>query len=259
MDWRVQVAAHTDVGPQRAYNEDAIAVLLPDAAPLATTLLSTRSLACDRGVGLLVLDGMGGQYTGDVPCRLAVESLAASFASPLPTDPLARGAWLVEALRRADGHVQTHVTPNAGQAATVVLALVHGDTVHVTHVGDARAYLLRDGRLEPCTRDDSLLNRILDEGHDESVLGDLPRGLLTQALGFPGAAPHLRSFPARAGDVLLLCSDGLHGFVAAEAIAATLREIADPAGACAALVATAVAARSTDNISVLVARVERGA
>ncbi|HEY0137381.1 MAG TPA: hypothetical protein VGB85_25030, partial [Nannocystis sp.] len=70
MDWRVRVAAITDLGPARSYNEDAVAVFTAAAAP-SLDLAVTRLLPCDRDVGLLVIDGMGGQHTGDVPCGLA--------------------------------------------------------------------------------------------------------------------------------------------------------------------------------------------
>ncbi len=258
--WQVRVAALTDVGPVRDHNEDAVAVFVPgERADERWARGRVRQLATDAGVGLIVLDGMGGQHTGDVPCSKVIESLTASFTAGLPGEPEAQGPWLVAALRRASAYTREHGTPHAGQGATVVLAVAHGATMHIVHAGDARAYLLRDGRLEQRTRDDSLLNQALDQGVDAELLRDLPRGIITQSLGFGDVEPHLQSFALVAGDVLLLCSDGLHEFVAAEALAATLQNNDDPAQVCAELVAMAVRARSTDNISALVARIERGA
>ena len=262
--WQVRVAALTDVGPVRMHNEDSVAVLVPGEAELGMpdgqwTTGRVRQLATDAGVGLLVLDGLGGQSTGDVPCSRVLESLTASFTAGVPGEPEAQGPWLVDALRRASVYTRERGTPHAGQGATAALAVVHGAVMHIVHAGDVRAYLLRDGRLEQRTRDDSLRNDALDQGFDAEQLRDLPRGIITQALGYGDIEPHLQSFALAAGDVLLLCSDGLHEFVAAEALAATLQSRDDPAQVCAELVAMAVNAHSTDNISALVARIERGA
>lgn len=258
--WRVRVAALTDVGPVRNHNEDAVAVFVPgELADGRWAAGRVRRLATDAGVGLIVLDGMGGQHTGSVPCSKVIESLTASFTAGLPGEPEAQGPWLVAALRRASEYTREHGTPHSGQGATAALAVVHGEMMHIVHVGDARAYLLRDGRLEQRTRDDSLLNDALDQGFGAEQLRDLPRGIVTQALGYGDVAPHLQSFALVAGDVLLLCSDGLHEFVAAEALVATLESSDDPGQVCAELVAMAVRAQSTDNISALVARIEHGA
>lgn len=261
-DWQVRVAALSDVGPMRSHNEDVVAVLVPDEVrervlDLQWTTGRTRRLATAGGVGLLVLDGCGGHST-NVSCSLVLTALGAGFAAGLPAEPETRGAGLADALRRASAHTKEHGTPGGGQGATAALAVVYGATVHVLHVGDVRVYLLRDGRLEQRTRDDSLRNLALDQGIAEADLGEVPRGVITQALGFGDVDPHLQRFTLVAGDVLLLCSDGLHKSVPAAALAATLRRNDDPAQACAELIAMAVRARSGDNISALVARLERG-
>lgn len=256
---RIAVAACTDVGPQREHNEDEVARFTFDAdrAVLRRGTAATEVVSTAWGVALLVLDGMGGQSSGGFACDWTLEALSAWFEQTPPDEVAARGAWLEEALRRASERVARGEGWSSGQMATLGLAFVRGETVHVAHVGDVRAYLLRDGQIERRTRDHTLVNDYRALGYTEEQIAGLPPGILTQAIGSPGLRPHLQSFAVRPGDALLLCCDGLHEFVEDAELAAIVLRCRDPAEACAALVARAAGAGSDDNISALVARVER--
>ena len=144
----------------------------------------------------------------------------------------------------------------AGQGATIAMAVVVGSVVHLLHVGDVRAYLVRGERLEQRTRDDSLINDARDLGLTAAELEQLPRNIITRALGYGAPQAHVQELRLAPGDGLLLCSDGLHEALTDAELAATLRG-QDPAAACEALIQRAIAADSSDNITALVARLER--
>lgn len=245
-------AARCDTGPLRMHNEDAV------AAFTAAGLHSDRddlagALPTATGVALVVLDGMGGHSSGDVACRRICQFLGVHLACAWPAEAEARSEWLVDLLRRASDDVLAMGEMFAGQSAAVALAAVHGDVVHVVHVGDARVYLLRGGQLEQLTRDDSLVNFARDSGVPEADLRHLPPKVVLQIVGFGKPEPHLRTLQLAPGEALMLASDGLYDAVDAAEIAAVLRT-REPAEACAELLDLAVRAPSADNICVLVAQ-----
>lgn len=250
-------AARTDVGPRRTWNEDAVAVFtaewrIDDGDRFAD------SAPADDGVALLVLDGMGGQSSGGIACARICAYLGEHLAGPWPDDVDGRGGWLVALVRRLSAHLLAISGEFTGQAAAMALAMVVGDVVHVVHVGDVRAYLLREGRLTRLTRDDTLVNHAREQGVAEADLEGLPRNVLVQLIGVGEPAPHLTVLRLAEDDVLLLCSDGLHAVVDDAAITETLLARSAPVRVCAELVDLAVRADSEDNISALVARREDG-
>ncbi len=251
---QVRFAGRCDVGPNREHNEDAIAVFDERGLRHAGDVFAA-TLPADDGVALLVLDGMGGHSSGDHACRLARGFLAEQLVGRWPADEEARAAWLASLLLGASARVNGDGTTHAGQGATVALAVVVGEVVHVLHVGDVRVYLMRGDRLEPRTRDDTFINQARERGLDEAELAKLPRNIIVQALGYGEPVPHVQTLRLEPGDGLLLCSDGLHEALTDVEIAAALRG-RDPADACAVLVERAIAADSDDNISALVARLE---
>lgn len=250
----LRFAARCDVGPNREHNEDAIAVFDERGLRHSDDVFAA-TLPADEGVALLVLDGMGGHSSGDYACKQAREFLADKLACRWPMDEEARAGWLTELLLGASAHVNADNTRHAGQGATVALAVVVGEVVHVLHVGDVRVYLMRGDRLEPRTVDDTLVNCAREMGLVGVDLEQVPRNIIVQALGYGPPKPHVQTLRLEPGDGLLLCSDGLHGALADGEIAAALRGRA-PAAACAALVELAIEANSGDNISALVARLE---
>jgi PPM family protein phosphatase len=232
----LEAAIRTDVGPVRRNNEDA-AYASPRLAAVA--------------------DGVGGAAAGEVASRAAIDALVALDKRRLER-PLA------EALRAAvaDGNARIGFIAacrpqTAGMSTTLTAVALDDARYAIANVGDSRTYLLRDGVLRPLTRDDSLVQRMLDSGAltlDEARRHP-QRSVVVEALdGDPDRRPPaVASLAARLGDRLLLCSDGLSDAVDDEAIAAALAGIADRRACAERLVELALAAGARDNVSVVVA------
>jgi protein phosphatase len=226
-------AVRTDTGPVRPHNEDAA--------------LATPRLAA-------VADGVGGHSAGEVASRTVVGVLA-SLEKAWVDEPL--DAALARAV--ADGNDRIAFLmecrpETAGMGTTLTAVALHGDYV-VANIGDSRTYLLRDGELRRLTRDDSYLQELLDAGvvSPEAARRHPQRNLVTAALdGAPGRSPAITRVPARPGDRLLLCSDGLSDVVDEPRIAALLAS-PDAAGAAAELLRAALEAGARDNVTVVVA------
>lgn len=228
----------TDAGP-RSTNED-------------TCLVDTRA-------GLfIVADGMGGHNAGEVASAMAVEEIARTVA-----EARHRGAdVLVGAVRAANARILAEASDRpecAGMGTTVTAMLVDGDRVSVVSVGDSRLYRLRADRLEQLTRDDSWVRQLEDEGSPlsrEDLQRHPMRHVLTEVVGVrPDMEAPVTVEDLHAGDVLLLSSDGLHGVLPAEDLAAELRATAPAAVLADQLVRRAVAGGATDNVTALVVRV----
>jgi serine/threonine protein phosphatase PrpC len=236
----LRIAEHfhdSDLGRQRQGNEDSYYV----RAPL-----------------FVVADGMGGAQAGEVASELAVRQ----FEDGLPDGP-APGDALAGLIRAANSEIHTQARDDpdlAGMGTTVTAAYVDGDTVVVAHVGDSRCYLLRDGDLIRLTRDHSLVGELVARGKltEEQAESHPQRSVITRALGaYPDVEVDTEVFPARGGDVFLLCSDGLTGMVhepelkpLLEAHEASLEQIGRT------LIAAANEAGGRDNITVILFRLE---
>jgi PPM family protein phosphatase len=228
------MGAATDVGRVRDGNEDAYLV--------------------DRAMGLVaVADGMGGHRAGEVASATALEALRAAITSGRP---------LRESIEDANEAVFTKSLTDAelrGMGTTLTAAtLVTGGILLVGHVGDSRAYLLRDGELRQVTEDHSLVEELVREGRltaDEAAVHP-QRSIITRALGVD-ASVEVDVYPIELapGDRFLLCSDGLTGMVQFDDIAATLRRESDPERAASHLVDAANHAGGEDNITVVVVAV----
>ena len=223
--------ALTDIGLHRKTNEDTFVV----APPL-----------------FAVCDGMGGAQAGEVASGLAAETLAAAVADGRPLLAAAEQANAAVFQRANDdiGH--------AGMGTTLTAVVLAGDTGHFVHIGDSRAYLLRDGALEQLSDDHSLVGEMVRDGRlsEEEAASHPHRSILSRALGTePLARIDEFEVDLRAGDVLLLCSDGLSGAVPAEAISKALGRAA-PDDAAAKLIAEARKHGGPDNITVVVLRLD---
>ncbi|MFV0426157.1 MAG: PP2C family protein-serine/threonine phosphatase, partial [Beutenbergiaceae bacterium] len=209
---------------------------------------------------LVVADGMGGAAAGDIASSVAVAHLAPLDGDEHTTDELS------ELLRVAIGHAQedlvshTADTPsNAGLGTTVIALLRSGATAAMAHVGDSRAYLLRDGELHQVTHDHTFVQHLVDTGQlaADDVESHPQRSILLRVLGDATGPVELDESirELREGDRWLLCSDGLSSYVSQETINNTLTEITDP-GTCAdELVALALRAGGPDNVTVVMADV----
>jgi PPM family protein phosphatase len=260
---RLHLAARTTRGPMRQHNEDNYAIVeLTGAAHHGLgSFAGARSI--DTGIVLAVLDGMGGHSSGDGACRLALDGLGAALRDGPPVGVDERTAWLgeaVAAMSRAIWDEAVAKPHTRGMGATATVALVADGTLHLGHVGDTRCYLFREGRLVQMTRDDTLSNDARSSGLTPEELAQCEAqfaNILTRALGVKDVVkPRTEAVPLRDGDVLLLASDGLYRAVDYAVIAETLRTLGDAGEAAMALESLAERALSSDNITVLVARVE---
>jgi serine/threonine protein phosphatase PrpC len=230
--------AGTDTGLQRRANEDSLLA----RAPL-----------------FVVADGMGGAQAGEVASRIAVESFHDGLrhdASPehaLAEHALAANARIHELSRKSAEH--------AGMGTTLTAVYVGENEVAIAHVGDSRAYCMRDDELLRLTDDHSLVDELIREGRltPEEAEEHPQRSIITRALG-PEESVEVdtRSFRARAGDLYLLCSDGLTSMVPEPRIAEILRAHPQPPlrAAGEALIAEANRAGGRDNITVILLRLE---
>jgi serine/threonine protein phosphatase PrpC len=228
--------AATDTGRQRRANEDSLLA----RAPL-----------------YVVADGMGGAQAGEVASRIAVESFQPGLADG--SHPERELAALARAANARIFELSRSNAEQAGMGTTLTAVYVGEREVAIAHVGDSRAYCLRDGELLRLTDDHSLVDELLRQGRltPEEAVEHPQRSVITRALGPEGAVEvDTRSFRGRAGDVYLLCSDGLTTMVPEVEIAAELvahRRLRDAGEA---LIAAANEAGGRDNITVLLLRLE---
>ena len=232
-------SAHTDTGRRRRRNEDAFVCEPPLFA---------------------VADGMGGAQAGEVASRLAAESLREQELGDLSALEQA-----VELIREANRRVYTYSSENAsarGMGTTMTVALVEGSIVTIGHVGDSRAYLLRDDQLTQLTQDHSLVAELVRSGRlsPKEAESHPRRSVITRALGTDSDVEvDVFSLRGQDGDLFLLCSDGLTSMVSDEEIASLLvvaRGDLDDAGK--KLLAAANLAGGEDNITVVLFELEGG-
>ncbi|MCW3067957.1 MAG: protein serine/threonine phosphatase, partial [Solirubrobacterales bacterium] len=228
--------AVTDTGRQRRANED--------------SLLARSPL-------FVVADGMGGAQAGEVASQIAVDS----FQQGLEDGSQAE-AELAELARAANARIHELSHSNAEQAGmgtTLTAVYVGEDEVAIAHVGDSRAYCLRDGELLRLTDDHSLVDELLRQGRltPEEAVEHPQRSVITRALGPEGTVEvDTRSYRARPGDVYLLCSDGLTTMLAEAQIQELLLANPPLRDAGEALIAAANEAGGRDNITVVLIRLE---
>ena len=243
----------TDVGLQRDHNEDTFAVLPEHEL-------------------FIVADGMGGHRAGDVASRLASESISDFFqrtAGEEVTWPFHFDSGLSEsenrlltAIRLANRQIYEHSLKShdlRGMGTTVVGALFNPDTrkMYVGHVGDSRAYVIRDGQISQLTRDHSLVNDYLKVMPDmpEDQRSELPKNVITRALGMQDSVEvDLLAHDSRLGDTFVLCSDGLSGMIS-DAEILQVAGNGDLVSACRRLTALANEHGGEDNITAVLVRI----
>ena len=249
---QVQAFGVTHVGRQRQHNEDTF--LVADEAKL-----------------YLVADGMGGHAAGEIASRIAVDSISEFILHTKEDD----GTWphaydenyrrttnrLMAAVRLANTRVLEAMRKDArlrGMGTTIVACLGDDTTMAVAHVGDSRAYLIRDGQLSRLTNDHSWVFEQVQAGMlTEAEAEKHPlRNVITRALGGAlSVSPDAAEVESRPGDVYLLCSDGLTGMVPEEEI---LRVVTDSSGdiekACQELIDIANEHGGVDNVTAILVR-----
>jgi serine/threonine protein phosphatase PrpC len=252
---RTRFAGQTDVGLVREHNEDNLLVL-PEFRVVA------------------VADGMGGHRSGDVASQMAVATLSDFFSVtvgkdgtwPFPVDPTLTDEenYIQTGLRLANRRIfdrSLRTMENFGMGTTIVTAMFEEGASKVTvgHVGDSRCYRLRGAEILQLTRDHSLISdaAYMAPWMTAEELRQIPSNVITRALGIrEDVVVDIVTDDTQAGDIYLLCSDGLSGMVTDDEMLTIVRAHKILGDACAALIQKANGAGGNDNITVVLARVE---
>src|SRR6266850_592710 len=263
---RVEVFGKTDLGRTRDHNEDRflVADLTRKAASLQPDV--RKHDIGPRGTLLVVADGMGGAAAGELASEMATETiydhLVKTWNAEDEVTPQRFAYRLKEAVEVANASIHAHAKAHPevrGMGTTTTAAGVLNDHLYLTQVGDSRAYLIRGGQAHQITKDQSLMQRLVEAGEltEEEAAQSKRRNIILQALGpDPKVKVDLTHQEVRRGDVLVLCSDGLSGLVKKEEIAAIAGKEQDLATACDKLIALANDRGGPDNITVVIARFE---
>ncbi len=246
----VEFAELSDRGRAREQNEDYLGHVLP----------ATPAQARARGWLFALADGVGGQASGEVASRLAVECVIAGFRAADPREPL---ETLLERLLQA-ANIRVHDTAleagtgSPAMATTLVACCLRYDRAVVAHVGDSRCYVVRRGQVRLWTRDHTVASEQVRLGilSEREAVATPARHLLSRSLGndlFVGV--EVSDHPLFVGDVLVLSSDGLHNAVCTSEMAEIAGRGADLHAAAQQLVALANQRDGSDNISVQLIRV----
>ena len=256
--FRVISANLTDVGKTRVENQDYYGDFDP-GGPLTPL-----------GRLAIIADGVGGHRGGGLASRLAVDVLAEAYYRDDLTDTSLAGKLpgiderLRSAFREANRRIYRRALDDSslrGMASTCTAVVLEPRGVHVGHLGDSRAYLVRSAGIQRLTRDHSIVQERIDAGliapGEEKTQRD--RNVITKSLGFePEIEPDILDPPATiaAGDRIVLSTDGLHGLLTDQEIAETVLKL-PPMEACEALVGEANARGGIDNITVQVLEIDR--
>lgn len=202
-----------------------------------------------------VADGIGGLPNGEVASDIAIEVLAGLDREPSPSPDA-----LKNAVERANQRIRDAADADpalSGMGTTVTAMLLSNNRLTLVHVGDSRAYLLRDGVLTQLTKDDTYVQALVDRGAISAAEASVHphRSLVTQAVQGQEISPSVTTLRPNPGDRFLLCSDGLSDVVANDALAEALRNHADLDECARRLIDQALEAGGPDNITVVIADV----
>jgi PPM family protein phosphatase len=238
---KLRHSADTDVGKTRDHNEDSFGVGAADQAERLGDLL-------------VVCDGMGGHAAGEVASKIGVDTILSIYYGEASED---RAHVLEQAFEQANELI--YARGNGSMGTTGVAALLLHDALHIANVGDSRAYLIRDGEIRQISRDHSFVGDQLAAGliTADQARSSPHRNVITRALGYQsGVTVDLFRWPLQIDDIIVLCSDGLHGLVTDAEIAQIAGEAA-PDDAVHQLIDLANSRGGTDNITVAIAQVEQ--
>jgi serine/threonine protein phosphatase PrpC len=261
---RVEVFGRTDVGRARDHNEDSFLV-----ADLTTRRASLQPEVRSHEIGrrgslFMVADGMGGAAAGEVASEMATSTVFNHMVSEWANDQEVteqRFAYrLKEAVEIANQQIYEYARSHLevrGMGTTTTAAGVFEGALYLTQIGDSRGYLIRQNQIEQITKDQSLMQRLVDAGEltEEEAAVSERRNIILQALGpDPHVKVDLTRQELRRGDTLVMCSDGLSGLVRKEEILATVTQATDLVSACKELIDLANGRGGPDNITCIIAR-----
>jgi protein phosphatase len=262
VDVRVKLFARTDVGQVREHNEDNF--LVADLTKKARGLVEANRPAAIQGHGALfaVCDGMGGAAAGEIASQLAVDILYERMIEGLDQKPVSGRDEIARRLVRAVETAGQRIFQEAkadrtrrGMGTTVTAAALVDNHIFFAQVGDSRGYILRGDALTQITRDQSLVNQLIEAGQltEEEAETFEHNNIILQALGTSETVQVDLTFAElRRGDMLLLCSDGLSGMVRFEEIREIMRSSPEPIDICKSLTERANQAGGHDNITVII-------
>ena len=212
----------------------------------------------------IVADGVGGNNAGEVASRTVVQGIA-EYVREVPLDECGTDeeicSYFIDCLAKVNEEVVTlgqNHREHRGMATTVVTAYIRDGKAYIMHVGDSRAYLFRDGELTQLTEDHTYVNELLKSGAItcEEAEAHSQKHYITRAIG---ADIFVKSdfyrVPIKPGDILMLCSDGLHGEVEEQKLIEILNEEENMPQACTKLVDAAIEGGGRDNITVVLVKV----
>jgi len=251
-----EVGWSIDKGVVRANNEDS----------LATVTLNQASESDAQAIGVYaVADGMGGHESGEVASKLAVRTAIRQLVGAVSENndealPENYQQWLTNAVSVANQMVrETALEEHKNMGTTLVMAVVVGNDVHIANVGDSRAYVISPNGIRQITRDQSLVQALVDNGTitPEQAVNHPRRNILTQALGAEEQInADLFNETLEADESILLCSDGLWGMMGDQEILKIVQASETPTIACQALVDACNAKGARDNIAAVLVRIQ---
>jgi len=262
----VRVAGLTDVGRTREHNEDSFVVADLTTGTTIAQPDSATLPAGSKGSLFMVADGMGGAAAGEIASAMAVDIVLGEMRTNWIAADHAEAESFVRAIKQATKAANAQINAFAtqhpeyrGMGTTATIVGLLGDTLYLAQVGDSRAYIVRAGVTRQITKDQSLMQKLIEAGEmtEEEAEHSERRNIILQALG-PEAniKVDLTHQKIRRGDTLVLCSDGLSGQVNKDQIAEIVRREPDLMRASHRLIDLANEAGGPDNITVIVARFE---
>src|SRR3954463_9993442 len=262
----VSVFGKTDVGRTRDHNEDSFVVADLSTGNATLQPEVRQHVAGPRGSLFMVADGMGGAAAGEIASAMATEEVLKEmqrmWVEGVDRSPEAFARALKHAAKAANTRINSYAVAhpeNRGMGTTATIAGLLQDTIYLAQIGDSRGYIIRDGVGIQITKDQSLMQKLVEAGEltEEEAEHSERRNIILQALG-PEASikVDLTHQPLRRGDTLVLCSDGLSTQINRDQIAELVSGEKDLTQTCKKLIDAANAAGGPDNITVIVARFE---
>ena len=253
----ISVSALTDIGLVRSRNEDSFAIADLTTGKTALETNFTPHRIGERGALLVIADGMGGAAAGKLASEMAVAALCEDLIHDSSNHSFS--ARLANATEVANRQVYEFAIQNPdvkGMGTTLTAVLVQNNSAYISQVGDSRAYLIRHEKIHQLTKDQTLVQKLIDDGNirlEEAV--NYSRHLILQAIGpSPTVDYALAAIELYHNDYLVLCSDGLSSKVTAEEMLQAVQNSVILPDACKLLVDLANARGGEDNITVVIAR-----
>jgi serine/threonine protein phosphatase PrpC len=251
-----EVGRRTDVGMVRTLNEDSI----------LTIEVNRIQQSVSQPLGLfLVADGMGGHAAGEIASGAIVNAIAMQTMTELLPGQMAHGSnhdrseWLMKAVEEANKKVfEMRKAAGTDMGSTLVSVVLEGDKAYLTHVGDRRAYLVNAEEIKQLTTDHSLVERLIATHQitREEARHHPQRNVIYRTVGDKAKVElEISTLTLKIGDYILLCSDGMSGYVEDRAIHRIILEAPSPQAACDALIDAANAGGGDDNISAVLVKI----